>query len=190
MAATFDLPALTVSDPVTSARGAKTSALSYAGAPIAWAPEAQHVVYEPSAFQNEDATRVNLVMRASPQVADALSALDERVIDICTEDSVRLFGKALTREEVALRYSPCLKKSDKGYDPTFKVKISTSGRSKLRCWNASREIREAPETWVGCSVKPIVNLRCLWFMPKAFGCVLECSNLMVDDGAEAECPFK
>jgi hypothetical protein len=189
MAAAFDLQVLTVSDPITSAKGAKTSALSYRGTtPIVWHPEAQRVAYEPSAFQNEDASRVNLVMRASPQVVDALNALDERMIDICTQQSAQLFGKTLTQEEVALRYTPCLKKSEKGYEPTFKVKINLTGRSKLRCWNTSQEVCEAPESWVGCSAKPIVNVRCLWIMPKSFGCLLECSNVLINE-AQPQCPF-
>ena len=188
MATTFDLEALFLSDPVTSAKRAKTSALSCNGVPIVWHPEVQRVVYEPSAFQNEDVSRVNLVMQASPQAIEVLSALDARMIEICTENSARLFGKTLTQEEVALRYTPCLKKSEKGYEPTFKAKINLSGRGKLKCWNSSRELREAPESWTGCSVKPVINVRCLWVMPKSFGCLLECSNVLVDE-AGPQCPF-
>ena len=88
--ATFDLSALIVSDPVTSAKGAKTAALSYGGKPVLWRPEPQAVVYEPSSFQNEDSTRVNLVMRATPGVVEVLESLDEFLVTFCTEQSAPL----------------------------------------------------------------------------------------------------
>ena len=77
MSSTFDISDITVGAPVVSAKGAKTIPLSYNGNPITWLPDTQIVAYQPSAFQNEEATRVNLVMRASPSAIEALSALDE-----------------------------------------------------------------------------------------------------------------
>ena len=186
--ATFDLPALLVSDPVTSAKGAKTSALSYGGKPVVWQPEPQAVAYEPSSYQNEDSTRVNLVMRATPGVVDVLQELDEYLVKFCTDHSLRLFGRDMTQEEVQLRYTPCLKRSEKGYDPTFKVKIATEGRGKLKCWDGARNLREAPRSWIGCSAQPLVTVRCLWIMPKSFGCLFECSDVLVDE-AGPQCPF-
>ena len=185
----FDLAALTVSNPVTSAKGAKTAAVSYKGKPIVWQPEAQTVVSEPTAFQNDDAVRVNLVMRTSSHTAEVLSSLDTHLIEFCTEHSARLFGKTLSRDEVALRYSPCLKQSAKGgYDPTFKTKIVLSGRGKLRCWDSERTPCEFPESWVGCTVQPHITFRCLWIMPKEFGCLFDCSDALIDETGP-ECPF-
>ena len=185
---TFDLAALTLSDPVTGAKGAKLAPLSCAGKPVVWQPEAQFVVYEPSAFQNEEATRVNLVMRASPQAVTDLTDLDDRILELCALQSINLFGKALTSEELRLRYTPCLKPSTKGYEPTFKVKVNMSGRGKLKCWDPEAKQRDPPHSWIGCSVKPRVVARSLWIMPKEFGCLLECSDVLIDE-AEPQCPF-
>jgi len=79
-ASTFDLSGITVGAPVVSAKGVKTVPLSYNGNPITWLPDTQIVAYQPSAFQNEEATRVNLVMRASPSAIEALSSLDDYMI--------------------------------------------------------------------------------------------------------------
>ena len=140
---TFDLAALALSDPVTSARGAKTAALSHGGKPVVWQPEPQAVVYEPSSIQNEDSTRVNLVMRATPRVVEVLEELGDYLVAFCSEHSLRLFGKVMTLVDVQLSYIPCLKKSDKGYEPTFKVKIATEGRGKLKCWEREGSARGA-----------------------------------------------
>ena len=79
----FDLAALTLSNPVAGAKGAKTATLSYQNKPIIWQPDAQTVAFEPTAYQNEvNATRVNLVMRASLQTVETLTELDEHMINI------------------------------------------------------------------------------------------------------------
>ena len=187
-ASTFDISDITVGAPVVSAKGAKTVPLSYNGNPITWLPDTQIVAYQPSAFQNEEATRVNLVMRASPSAIEALSSLDEYMIDVGVSQSERFFGKVLTRDEVIMRYNPCLKKSDKGYEPTFKAKINLSGRGKLKCWSMDKTQREVPEAWCGCSVQPRITVRSIWVMPKEFGCMFECSDILIDE-AGPECPF-
>ena len=188
MAGIFDLAAITVGTPVVSAKGAKTVPLSSNGNPIVWLPDTQIVAHQPSAFQNEEATRVNMVMRASPSVIEALTSLDEYMIELGVSQSERFFGKPLTKDEVSMRYNPCLKKSDKGYEPTFKAKINLSGRGKLKCWSMDKTQREAPDSWIGCSVQPRMTLRSIWVMPKEFGCMLDCSDVLIDE-AGPECPF-
>ena len=186
----FDLTALTLSNPVAGAKGAKTATLSYQNKPIIWQPDAQTVAFEPTAYQNEvNATRVNLVMRASLQTVETLTELDEHMINICTLNSENLFGRSLSSEDVKLRYSPCLKKSDK-YDSTFKAKINLSGKGQLKCWDGERKPRDAPATWIGSSVQPRIALRCIWIMPKEFGCLFECSDVLIGEATpENVCPF-
>ena len=132
MSATFDLKALALGDPVTSGKGGKSVPVTYGGAPIVWTPEAQQVLYEPSSFSGEDVSRVNLVLTASVAAIEQLAALDEMIVQLAAYNSVKIFGKEPTVEEVRLRYNPCLKKSEKGYAPTWKAKINLSGRSAVR----------------------------------------------------------
>ena len=79
MTSTFDLEALTLSNPVTGAKGAKTVPITYRGKQVVWQPDSQIVAFQPTAFQNETATRVNLVMRASQQAVESLTALDQHI---------------------------------------------------------------------------------------------------------------
>ena len=191
MASNFDLAAITLSDPVNGAKGAKIAPVSYLGKPIVWMPDAQVVAYEPSAFQNEEASRVNLVMRASQEAVESLTAFDEHIIALCTEHSANLFGKTLTLEEVKLRYTPCLKQSSKGYEPTFKTKINLSGRGQVKYWDSQSMPCKAPESWIGYSIKPRVVVKCLWLMPKEFGCLFECTDVLINEACPETfvCPF-
>ena len=114
----FDIQALTMGDVVVSGKGAKTVSILAGGNPIVWQPEAQAVCYEPTSFNGEDVSRVNLVLRASPAAVDALATLDAAIIRLVTTHSVRLFGKQLTDTEVHTKYNRSLKESEKGYSTT------------------------------------------------------------------------
>ena len=63
MSSSFNLADVTLG--VTpSGDGLKAVPLSSSGCQILWMPDAQTVAFEPSAYQNGDSKRVNLVMRA------------------------------------------------------------------------------------------------------------------------------
>ncbi len=185
----LEIASLALGELVTSKKGTKSVPLTSAGQPLAWLPEAQHVLFEPKSFNGE--SRVNLVMKASPSVVETLDAFDEQVVQLCFAESQRLFGRSLSLEEVRMRYNPCLKQSDKGYEPTFKAKIGLEGSGAVKCWNADATPRKIPPSWTGCAVRPRIVFRCLWFMPTAFGCLLECSDALISEGFENKprCPF-
>ena len=187
----FDLSSFTLGSPTVGVKGTKVVPITYHGKPVIWQPDAQTVAFEPSAYQNEASTRVNMVMRSSQQAVEALTALDEFMLELCAQNSETIFGETLPIEEVKLRYNPCLKQSSKGYEPTFKAKIILSGKSKLRCWDDERKLCDAPDAWSGCMVQPRIVLKCLWVMPKEFGCLFECTDVLIHEAAEpvAECPF-
>ena len=179
---------ISLGDLVTSKKGIKSIPLSCANKPVVWKPDAQNIAFEPKTFNNDD--RVNLVMQASPAAIETLNALDEQIVQQCFDDSQRIFGRSLTLDEVRLRYIPCLKLSDKGYEPTFKAKIALTGAGAIKCWNADKTMRKLPSSWVGCTVQPRILLRCIWIMPTAFGCLFECADTLLAEGeTEMECPF-
>ena len=82
MSSSFNLADVTLGE-TPAGDGLKAVPLSSSGCQILWTPDAQTVAFEPSAYQNEDAKRVNLVMRASPQAAQALEELDAYILDLC-----------------------------------------------------------------------------------------------------------
>ena len=188
MSATIDLPAISLGDLVVSGKGAKSSPLSYIGRPVTWTPGPQGVAYEPSSFSGEDTSRVNLVMRPPPETLRQLEQLDEAIVRLATQQSAKLFGKALSEAEVRARYSPVVKRNDKGYPPSFKCKINVAGRNMVRCWDLAKNPRDLPASWITCAVSPKLTLRSLWMMSKEFGVLIEASDVLVDEAAE-ECPF-
>ena len=54
----LEIASLALGELVTSKKGTKSVPLTSAGQPLAWLPEAQHIVFEPKSFNGE--TRVNL----------------------------------------------------------------------------------------------------------------------------------
>ena len=179
---------LSMGDLVTSKRGTKSAPLSCANKPIVWIPDAQNVAFELKSFNNDE--RMSLVMKASPAANETLSALDEQIVQQCFAESQRIFGKNLTLDEVRLRYHPCLKLSDKGYEPTFKAKIALTGTGAIKCWTADKTTCKLPSSWVGCTVQPRRLLRCIWVMPTALGCLFECADTLLAEGeTEISCPF-
>jgi hypothetical protein len=110
------------------------------------------------------------------------------MIGLCVANSAKLFGKVLTETEVRGRYSPIVKRSDKGYPPTFKVKINISGKNQIKCWGLDKEPRPQPEAWVRCKVQPKITARSLWIMSKDFGVLLEATDVRINETSD-ECPF-
>ena len=187
--AVFDLAALTLGHPVVSAKGGKSIPLSYTGRPVVWMPDAQRIAFEPSSFGAENTSRVNLVMNASIKALEQLTALDERILQLAVEESVKIFGRPPPYEEARSRYVTCLKQSAKGYEPTWKTKLNISGKDPVGVWDTDRKRRNPPASWAKATVWPQVTLKSLWFMGNQFGCLFETNNLLVEDAAPQGCPF-
>jgi hypothetical protein len=186
--ATFDLSALTLSDPVVSGKGAKSVPVSYGGRPVVWQPPAQKVLFEPSSFSGEEVSRVNLVMRASPEAVSERTALDESLLGLVVQHSTQIFGKPCSLEEARSRYVYGLKQSEKGYEPTWKCKINVSGKAPVSVWDADKQRRDLPKCWAGAQVVPKVTLKSLWIMGKQFGPLFEASDLLLEEAVQT-CPF-
>ena len=187
--ANIDLTTLCMGDVVTNLKGAKTIPLSANGAPIVWTPDFCQVAFQPSAFGGEDVSRVNLVMKVSEEVICALTALDFYIMGLLSVNSVKIFGKDMTIDEVKARFSPSIKTSDKGYSSSFKCKIVLGeGKGAVKCWDMEKEKREVPEDWTLCRVKPKITLKNLWLMSREVGILFECSDVQIDESPVA-CPF-
>jgi hypothetical protein len=181
----IDLSQLSVADPVVSGRGAKSAKIGYL-----WAPGPMRVIFEPSAFNNEAANRVNLCF-AADGAAQELDDLDSWVVNYVEKHSERLLGKKLTVGEVQNRYQPCLKRSDR-YASSFKVKLTLEGPGRTMLWDADRQPCGSPQSWRQTQVTPLLKLKGLWFMSRDFGCLWEATDLMLHTpavSAPLACPF-
>ena len=73
------------------------------------------VMWQPQAYNDPTATRVPICFEATPEVEDYFSTLDEWVIKALAADSQRLFGAAVTVDQMREKYTSALKTSQKGY---------------------------------------------------------------------------
>ena len=76
---TIDLGSLCLGEVTVSGKGAKQIPLStVSGEAVLWKPkDAMTVLFEPSAYNQPDATRVNLCLSVTPDIASSLADLDE-----------------------------------------------------------------------------------------------------------------
>ena len=189
--ANIDTTALSLGEVVVTGKGAKQiPILSKHGEFVTWTPQdALAVLFEPSAYQQPDATRVNLCLSATPAVARSLSAFDEWCINTLAAESKRLFGTALSKDDVRGRFQPMLRTYEATGSQSLRVKVNMTGRSRLRIWDMTRSPIAAPPSWTQCSARCKIRLKSVWLMGKnEMGVVAEATDIMLDD-AEAECPF-
>ena len=185
----IDTTALQLGDIVANGKGAKSALISLDGSPALFTLEPMEIAYEPSAFQDSDSTRVNIVWRPNPDQEQFLDSLNEWILRAAAANSTKLFGKSRTVESLKDSYTPILKKSEK-WASQFKAKMNLQDPSKVKIWDGDGVLREAPESWQGCCTRPRLRLKSLYLMGQQFGAVLECTDLqVVEEAPESTCPF-
>ena len=188
--ANIDTAALALGDVVTTGKGAKQIPLSTLGGDaVIWKPkDGLTVLFEPSAYNQPDATRVNLCLSVTPAVASCLQDFDEWCVTTLAAQSPRLLGSQLSVEEVRNRYQPTLHVHEASGSQSLRLKMNLSGRAAVRIWNPMGTQISAPPSWSQCSAKCRIRLKGFWLMAKEIGAVLECMDVQLDT-AMAECPF-
>ncbi len=186
----FDLTALQLGDIVTSGKGAKSAPFTSNGKPVVANFEAMQIAFEPSAFQDPDATRVNVVFRPTDEVIHALTELDEFVLTTVCKDPVRWFGKV--RSETQIRESYSAIEAARQVPAFVQGKGEPggpqSGQGLGRRGGPAHAARllEGPRG----QAKPRIRLKNLYFMGTgAFGCTLECTDAQIIEERVEECPF-
>ncbi len=134
--ANIDLASLVLGDVVTTGKGAKQIPLSaIGGEPVIWRPkDALTVLFEPSAFNQPDATRVNLCLSVTPAVVSSLQDFDEWCVTTLAAQSPRLLGSQLSVEEVRNRFQPTLRTHEASGSTSLRLKMNLSGRAAVRIW--------------------------------------------------------
>ena len=187
--ANIDFASLALGDVVTTGKGAKQIPLSIGGEPVIWKPkDALNVLFEPSAYNQPDATRVNLCLSVTPAVAASLAELDEWCINTLAAESSRLLGSQLSVQEVRNRFQSTLRTHEASGSQILRLKINLSGRAAVRIWTPMGTQTSAPPSWSQSSAKCRIRLKGFWLMAKEIGVVAECTDIQLDT-AEAECPF-
>ena len=188
--ASIDLGSLSLGDVVTTGKGAKQIPLSaIGGEAVIWRPkDALTVLFEPSAYNQPDATRVTLCLSVTPAVVSSLQGFDEWCVTTLAAQSSRLLGSQLSVEEVRNRFQPTLRTHEASGSQSLRLKMNLSGRAAVRIWNPMGTQISAPPSWSQCSAKCRIRLKGFWLMAKEIGVVAECIDVQLDT-AEAKCPF-
>ena len=189
MTCSLAVEALSLGDVTTSGKGAKTAPFSVNGGPADFTLPALQVAFEPSAYQNDEATRVNLVLKVGLVHEPDLAKIDEWILDTVSADPVKYFGKAKSRESIEETYTPCLRKSEK-WGSQFKAKVNLPGSAGgVRLWTVDKQPRGPPDAWAGCYVESRIRFRHLYFMGAQWGPVIDVTDLRVLSEPVNECPF-
>ena len=115
MSANIDLKNLKLGELITSAKGAKTIPLTTLdGTSVIWQPsECLMPCFEPSAFGDPNATRLNLSVTPSDSIERHLTALDSFLASTLATDSQKYFGQLLTTQQVMERMQSSIRVSEK-----------------------------------------------------------------------------
>ncbi len=146
------------------------------------------VCYEPSAFGDPTATRVNLSLASNEPVEKALSELDTCVVQLLAADSSKFFGTTLSESQVLERMQPSIRVSEKGYKNSCRMKMNLSGRGRVQIFDMDKAPCEAPESWIGANCTARVLVKSVWLMNKEWGILYEAVAVQIETSA-VECPF-
>ena len=189
MTCSLFVDALTLGDVTTSGKGTKTAPFTCNGGPADFTLPALQIAFEPSAYQSEEATRVNLVLKVGSVHEPDLAKIDQWILETVAADPVKFFGKAKSRENLAETYTPCLKRTEK-WGSQLKMKLNLPGSAGgVRLWTADKQPRGAPDAWAGCFVESRVRFRSLYFMGAQWGPVIDVTDLRLLSEAVNACPF-
>jgi hypothetical protein len=188
MTHTLDLKNIKLGELLTSSKGAKTIPLTTSGNTILWQPVGDYVpCFEPSAFNDPEASRVNMSLMMTAGLEIELNQLDAHLCSALAEDSQRCFGQVLTEAQIKERMQQSVRKSDKGHK-SWRLKMNISGRAKCLCYDEERKLREQPESWSDVSLKPQVAVKAFWMMNKEFGLIYELQAVQICETVKV-CPF-
>ena len=184
---------LVVLDPVTNSKGQKNCAIMTSDSQNAfWTLQSPVTpIWQPSAFKGisgESTGKLSLCVNADPGVMAEAASLDAWAVDYATTESMRLFGRSLTRDQVVDRYNGALKIStDKPSYLKFKLGVD---RNAPNYWTNAKEKRETPEDFPRCLLQCRLRILGVWFMGNSFGITLQLADAQViSEQACASCPF-
>ena len=189
MSANIDLRNLKLGDLIVSAKGAKSIPITILdGKPVIWQPaECLTPCFEPSAFNDPEASRVNLSLTPSDNIEKHLKAVDSFFASTLASESQKYFGQVLTTQQVAERMQPSTRVSDKGHH-SLRLKMNISGRAKVMCYDEEKTAHDLPVAWLDVSLRPRIIVKGFWMMAKEIGLLYELQACQITETTR-ECPF-
>jgi hypothetical protein len=146
------------------------------------------VPFGASSYQDLSTDRLTINVSASLALANKITEIDNRILYLAFERSVQWFGKELTMEQLTESYTPLIRTSE-NYDPLIRLKMNTTGRKALRCFDAADgSPREYPDDFRSVKLAPGIELSHIWFSGKSFGCICLMTHALVIE-ENVSCPL-
>ena len=186
MSLPIGIPQIILGDVQTSSKGQKSIPISYAndqGDRVFIFPGKLEVPFNPSAFQQPEASRLNLCFTPSDEFKTLIGAIDEQLRQQLLPRLKEAFGNQVDE----LNYHSPLKDAKNGYQHV-RTKINLDGKGALRCWNTRKQLQAYPEDWTSVSVSPRIWVKSIYILGKECGLTLECLDISVDQ-KQITCPF-
>jgi Family of unknown function (DUF5871) len=187
MFSSFNASNVTFSDVRKNAKGGKAVYLNAAGGGklIFQLPQLR-APFGLSEFKDEKSGAVSYSLPLSldkPEVLEAFSKLDIRVLDYITEHSEELLGKKMTREVIAegLYKSPVKPSAKEGYAPILNLKVLTNpkdGSLATEAYNSKREPVPLSDLEKGQALSAIIEINQIWRTPAGVGVSVRVHQVM------------
>jgi Family of unknown function (DUF5871) len=187
MFTTFNASDVTFSDVRKNAKGGKAVYLNAAGGGklIFQLPQLR-APFGLSSFTDEKSGSTSYSLPLSmdkPEVLEAFSKLDAKVLDFIASKSEEILGKKMSREVIAEGvYKSCIKPSTKdGYAPILNLKVMTSykdGSIETEAYNSKRESVPLSDLEKGQTVSVIIEINQIWRTPAGVGITVRVHQVM------------
>jgi hypothetical protein len=144
-------------------------------------------LFEPSAFNDPLATRVNLSLSVNDALEYELKSIDDQIVKLLAVDSLRFFGSEQTEAQIKDRMLPSIRISEKGFK-SWRLKMNVSGRNRVQVFDMDKNAIDPPDFWVGCGINARVLVKSVWMMAKECGILYEVQAVQAQ-ACSVECPF-
>ena len=183
------IPAFKVGALQTNGKSKSLSIVGADGKPDVYLyPGFLQVPFNASAYQNPEASRLNLCFNVDDKFKAQIQALDAELKKQLKPRLQEIFGAAAaTIEKGDDWYRSCLKVSSMGYE-TLRCKLNMEGKNCVRVWDHQRHAMEIPVDWSAWQVKPKIWVRGVYVIGKECGCILDVTDAQCTT-IERSCPF-
>ena len=176
----------------TNVRGVRSAAITCENsAPVKLLLGPTHAPFGAGSFQPEEKIRLNLDLTCTEVYTKMLSVIDAWVIGRLAADPMGYFKKPMSLAEIKSIYKASSTPHSKNgveYSDTMRTKLNMEGPKVVKCWTPEKVSRALPLDWRGCTLKPIVLVRGVWFMSGQCGITFETQHCTVEE-EDLECPF-
>jgi hypothetical protein len=159
-----------------------------------WTQEFLRVIWEPSSVDTTNSGRLTLALQPDGATVDFYDSLDSSFLKLACENSVALFGKQLTLEQVALSYTSPMRRSTRGTHIRAKL-VPPGNKYSTLVWSEEKAPLPWPTgLWVGQECKAQLVLSSIWMAAGRWGLTLSATNIILRPISEMSdsdpvCPF-